>query len=133
MGRGGRRWRSLLILTALLVPLALLGRPELAGAQGCAGTATVTLTPQGSAVTGTVTLGPSTNGTFTVTATINGLLPGQVPTLTIPTNLGTATATGTPAALNVPETITQTLTGIPTTNGTLIVTANNPLGGVPQT
>ena len=129
---GGRRWRSLLAL-ALLVPLVLVfARPEPASAQGCAGTATASLTPQASAVSGTVTLGPSTNGTFTVTATINGLLPGQVPTVTIPTTTGSVTTTGTGAALNVPVTINTTLTGIPATNGTVTVTANNPVGGASQ-
>src|SRR4051794_27270301 len=109
MMHGGRRWRCLLTL-ALLVPLVLvLGRPEAASAQGCAGTATVTLAPQASAVGGTVTLGPSTNGTFTVTATITGLLPGQVPTLTILTTTGSVTTTGAAAGLGLPFTINSTL------------------------
>ena len=105
---GGRCWRSLLTL-ALLVPLVLfLARPEAAGAQACTGTTTVNLVPQASAVSGTVTLGPSTNGTFTVTATINGLLPGQVPTLTIPTTTGSVTA----IELNIAPT-SQPLTQFP--------------------
>src|SRR3954451_3252898 len=129
---GGRLWQSLLTLALLAPVILLLARPEAVSAQGCTGTTTVSLVPQGSGVSGTVTLGPSTNGTFTVNATINGLLPGQVPTLTIPTTTGSVTTKGTGAALGIPVTISTTLTGIPATTGTLTVTANNPVGGAVQ-
>src|SRR5437763_3329043 len=130
---GGRHWRGLLNLALLVLLVPFLARQEAASAQGCAGTATVSLVPQASGVSGTVTLGPSTSGTFTVTATISGLLPGQVPTLTIPTTTGSVTATGTAAVLGTPVSINTTLTGTPATSGTLTVTANNPVGGASQT
>src|SRR5205823_14583403 len=56
---------------------------------------TAALAPQnGTGVSGTVTLSGAANNTFTVTATIVGLLPGSTPTLTIPTTTGTVTTTG---------------------------------------
>src|SRR5438874_469916 len=122
---GGRRWRILLTL-ALLVPLVVLfGRPQAARAQGCATTATVTRTPQASAVAGTVAAGATTANTFTVTATLSGLTAGQVPTLIIATTTGTVNTLGT-AAAGAPVTIATTLTGVPLASGLVIVTVNNP-------
>src|SRR5947207_289526 len=93
MAYRSKRQHSGLKLTLLLLVLALVS-PAPVSAQACPATSTAILRPQNSGVSGTVTLGAPINNTFTVTATINGLLPGSAPTLTIPTLTGVMTTVG---------------------------------------
>src|SRR5581483_183262 len=98
----------------------------------CNTTATATLTPNaGSTISGTVTVTP-TGTTASVTATINGLIAGQTPTISIPTTAGVQTVVG-PAAgttpVGAPVTVTGTVTGLPLLSSTVTVSVNNPVGG----
>src|SRR5207248_3125795 len=80
----------------------------------------------GTSVTGTVTLGAPSGNSFTVSATLNGLTAGQVPTLIIPTTSGTVTTAGSAAVAGTPVTINTSLTGVPLANGLVLVTVNTP-------
>src|SRR5581483_5805603 len=64
--------------------------------------------------------------------TINGLIAGQTPTISIPTTAGVQTVVG-PAAgttpVGAPVTVTGTVTGLPLLSSTVTVSVNNPVGG----
>jgi hypothetical protein len=79
---------------------------------------------------------PSTFGTGQVNAIVNGLLPGQVPVLSIQTSAGTQTITGIAAGTGPgigTAIINGTISGQVSQGALITLSANNPVGGASTT
>jgi hypothetical protein len=99
----------------------------------CVGPVTAVLTPSsGSGVTAQVNILPGGQ----LNAIVNGLVPGQVPILSVQTSAGlqtiTGVASGTGPGLGT-AIINGTLSGSVSQGAVISLTANNPLGSVVQT
>jgi hypothetical protein len=79
---------------------------------------------------------PGTFGTGQVNAIVNGLLPGQVPVLSIQTSSGTQTITGIAAGTGPgigTAIINGTISGTVSQGALITLSANNPVGGASTT
>lgn len=123
--RAGRRW-----LWAALLVAASFSAPAVQ-AQNCGGSAALAPLP-GSLVNGTLNIVNATASTITVEASLNGLLPGAVPLITVPTSIGVQTVTGPPANPAGTSVLSSTVAGVVGGGALLRVNANSPLDGSSQ-